>query len=765
MRFAFCIFKYFPYGGIQRDGLRIAAELQRRGHEIRYYAREWEGERPDWLDYVRVPVAGLTRHGIYRAYERWVARDLAARPVDFVFGLNKMRGLDAYFAGDSCYAEKSRTQRNWLYRRLPRYRYFAATEAAVFGARRATRILNISPRQAALYQRHYATPADRFFELPPGIARDRVHDARSDDLGRRVRAELGIQTDERLLLFAGSGFRKKGLDRVLLGVAELRKTVSAETFAQTHLVVVGADKAEPFERMAVRLGVGERVRFLGGRDDLHALLFAADALLLPAYDENTGTVIVEALVAQLPAIVSADCGYAHYVSATGGGIVLEDPFAQRELDTILASIAGASLPLAEMAERGGTLAANDDIFAMPEVAAAELERFAAARGAGRVAFCLFKYFPYGGLQRDFLRIARAIGAAGFAVRVYVLHWEGDLPDGFDVVVVPRRGLLSHRSYRAYARWVRDHLRRRPVDLVVGFNKMPGLDLYFAADGCFEHKARALRGAWYSWLERYRFFASAERAVFGRGRDTRILLLTQTQREHFQLYYDTESERMELLPPGVGADRFADGDRGEHRPALLRELGVADDALLLLAIGSGFATKGLDRSIAALAALPEDLGRRALLLVVGADDEAPYRRQAARSGVQDRVRFLGGRADVPELLRASDVLLHPARVESGGVVLLEALIAGLPVIASSACGYAWHVESAGGGELLGEAFDTDGYASALERLLLSPQRRAEYGAAGRRYGASTQLTGLVERAVERIEALALERRQRRMGPAA
>ena len=54
----------------------------------------------------------------------------------------------------------------------------------------------------------------------------------------------------------------------------------------------------------------------------------------------------------------------------------------------------------------------------------------------QLACTLFKYFPYGGRQRDFLRIALACQARGHAIRVYVLSWQGDIPAGFEVVQVP-----------------------------------------------------------------------------------------------------------------------------------------------------------------------------------------------------------------------------------------------------------------------------------------------------------------------------------------
>jgi UDP-glucose:(heptosyl)LPS alpha-1,3-glucosyltransferase len=94
----------------------------------------------------------------------------------------------------------------------------------------------------------------------------------------------------------------------------------------------------------------------------------------------------------------------------------------------------------------------------------------------QLAFCLYKYFPYGGLQRDFLRIALASQARGHSVRVYTLEWDGELPPGFELVRVPVRALSNHRRYEKFTAWVQRDLAARPADRVVGFNKMPGLDV-------------------------------------------------------------------------------------------------------------------------------------------------------------------------------------------------------------------------------------------------------------------------------------------------
>ena len=121
----------------------------------------------------------------------------------------------------------------------------------------------------------------------------------------------------------------------------------------------------------------------------------------------------------------------------------------------------------------------------------------------QLAFVLYKYFPFGGLQRDFMRIAQECQARGHAIRVYTPIWEGEVPDGFEVVVVPVKALFNHHRNEKLTAWIAADLAKRPVDRVIGFNKMPGLDVYNAADGCFEDKAQNLRHSLYRRWGRYR----------------------------------------------------------------------------------------------------------------------------------------------------------------------------------------------------------------------------------------------------------------------
>lgn len=342
----------------------------------------------------------------------------------------------------------------------------------------------------------------------------------------------------------------------------------------------------------------------------------------------------------------------------------------------------------------------------------------------QLAFCLYKYFPFGGLQRDFLRIALACQAAGAAVRVYALSWQGEVPAGFERVIVPVRAWSNARRYAKFSAWVARDLAARPVDRVVGFNKMPGLDVYFAADACYEEKARSLRHPLYRLSGRYRHFAAYERAVFAPASPTQILLIAPAQQAVFQQYYATPAARFHVLPPGIARDRRAPANAAEIRAGFRREFGLADDDFLLLQVGSGFKTKGLDRSLLALAHLPVSLRERTRLMAIGQDEPSGFRRMAAGLGLAERVAILAGRSDIPRFLLGADLLIHPAYNENTGTVLLEALVAGLPVLCTAVCGYAPYVAAAEGGQVLAEPFAQGALDVALAAIMANaPLRRS------------------------------------------
>ena len=99
-----------------------------------------------------------------------------------------------------------------------------------------------------------------------------------------------------------------------------------------------------------------------------------------------------------------------------------------------------------------------------------------------VALALFRYFPHGGMQRDLAATARLLRDRCHEVTVFCHTLDGSPPTDVEVEVLPAPGRSNHSRARAFARALEHRLSVRRPDVVVGFDKMPGLDLYFAAAG-------------------------------------------------------------------------------------------------------------------------------------------------------------------------------------------------------------------------------------------------------------------------------------------
>ena len=366
-----------------------------------------------------------------------------------------------------------------------------------------------------------------------------------------------------------------------------------------------------------------------------------------------------------------------------------------------------------------------------------------------VAFCLYKYFPFGGLQRDFMRIAKTVAARGHQVRVYTRAWQGERPAEFTCIDVPVTAHSNHQRDKQYQSWVQQHLAEHPVDCVLGFNKMPGLDYYYAADVCYAAKVAKEKGFFYRLTPRYRHYAAFEQAVFAPGAKTQLLMLTENQINDFQRFYHTEDARFHRLPPGIYPDR-----KYSHQPAGSRERyreanGISSQQFLLLQVGSDFSRKGVSRSIAAVAALPTEIRHKTQLFVVGQDKPRAFAAQAEKLGIKENVHFFAGRDDVAQLMNAADVLLHPARQEAAGIVLVEAIAAGLPVLVSEVCGYAPHIAAAECGKILPEPFQQQVLDEALYQALADNALRDEWARKARNYADTQDLYSLPEHVADII----------------
>ena len=155
-----------------------------------------------------------------------------------------------------------------------------------------------------------------------------------------------------------------------------------------------------------------------------------------------------------------------------------------------------------------------------------------------------------------------------------------------------------------------------------------------------------------------------------------------------------------------------------------------EGLVFGTVGRLAPTKGHSYLIEAFAQVVKALPSSRLVMVGGGPLEGELKKKAMELGISSEVEFLGYRNDVPELLSGFDVFVFPSIAEGLPAAVLEAMAAGLPVIASEVGGIPEIFGKGGFGSLV-PAKDPDALASAMiEAGLVSPEKRFDMGWAGR-----------------------------------
>ncbi|ABD86904.1 glycosyltransferase family 4 protein [Rhodopseudomonas palustris] len=325
----------------------------------------------------------------------------------------------------------------------------------------------------------------------------------------------------------------------------------------------------------------------------------------------------------------------------------------------------------------------------------------------RVTLAVFQLDKLGGKERDSLAVARFLAARGHAVTVLTSSAPAAPEQQVQVLVLPIKGASNHARTTSFAAAVRAHHAAAAGDALLAFDRVPGADVFFAADPSYTLRYSGLT----SWLlPRRRAMLALERGLFDVTAKSHIFFLTARQRDEYRAAYRLDPARATILPLILHEERYVAVAARDDKAEIRARLGLAGDAVVALCIGIPAKRKGFDRALEALAAHPK------LQLILAGSSDRWIEPRVAQLGLQDRVRVLPYGADVVDLLSAADVFLHPAREEAAGVVLGEALLAGTPVIVSGVCGYAPEIARCRAGIVLPEPFETAALVRAIGEVL-------------------------------------------------
>lgn len=223
---------------------------------------------------------------------------------------------------------------------------------------------------------------------------------------------------------------------------------------------------------------------------------------------------------------------------------------------------------------------------------------------------------------------------------------------------------------------------------------------------------------------------------------RVVAATPAERADLQWLYEVHSDRVCVIPPGVDLLRFRPMDKNAAR----NQLGWPQPEHSLLYVGRIEALKGIDTLIRAMHFVRDQAPELALRVrIVGGDLEerfdalegemARLRALTYALGLQDQIEFLGsrGQEELPAYYAAADLVVMPSYSESFGMVALEAMASGRPVVASNVGGLTYLVQNGETGyhvregrpeELAGRVLTLLGDEAALQRMGAAARALAE-----------------------------------------
>ena len=300
-------------GGVEAAAFQLLRELGRRGVDVTVVCRRAEEAPPPGVRVLELRIPAGWQPLRLLAFSHRAAR--ASRGFDVVHAYSRTRRQHLYRAGGGSHAdymERVYTRPQFLRLLSPRHRAILAIEEAVF--RDPGQLLQCNARGTAnQITARYGVDPDRIAVVYNGVDTERFHPRNRGETRDRVRRELGLEGHA--VLFAGNGFRRKGLDRAIEALAR--------SSSPATLLVAGADDPAPYRRLATASGIGERVRFLGRRADVESLYAAADLLVLPTRYDAFANVCLEAMAAGLPVATTPTNGASELISHGENGLVLE----------------------------------------------------------------------------------------------------------------------------------------------------------------------------------------------------------------------------------------------------------------------------------------------------------------------------------------------------------------------------------------------------------------------------------------------------------
>ena len=313
----------------------------------------------------------------------------------------------------------------------------------------------------------------------------------------------------------------------------------------------------------------------------------------------------------------------------------------------------------------------------------------------KVALVIFNAEPTrGGTERYTHELARSLVARGHDVYIVATRFARSVEPAKQVHLDGAAGGRLKR-YRLFNRSLQEHLDSTKYDIVHAMLPVSRCDIYQPHAGIEAHnfsegyrrhegRVRQVISKLTNQLNaKRRLYADVERELLEVKRAA-VLCLSHAMQQIVDDHYDLNEDQVYTLLHGVDLAAFDNKRAAGSRDEVRRQYGLNPDDVVALLMSNNLRLKGLRQAMQALRVIaPRD--PRVKLLVVGSDETDDYRRLAQQMGIEQSVVFAGPTDEPARAHAAADLLVLPTAYDSCGLVILESLAMGRPVITTRSAG--------------------------------------------------------------------------------
>lgn len=336
----------------------------------------------------------------------------------------------------------------------------------------------------------------------------------------------------------------------------------------------------------------------------------------------------------------------------------------------------------------------------------------------RIGFCIPKYGTIGGAEGFAASLADELASDHlWEIHVFANQWQpSKVPVNFHRIPVP----LFPRFIRplSFAFFAHRACVKKGIDIIHAHDRMFGPDIYTLhgiphllwVKEVRKKKYPSLFDLTLGWVE--------ERMVNTQS-SCQFIAVSNLTKEYFLKRYPEAAPRVSVIHPGINEEEITGPAPASLRHKIREKYNIPWDIPLVLFVSMNFYVKGLDFLISALGKMRLLFpGADFHLVVVGRDKEKPYQRMAMNAGIGNRVTFTGAltRKELNELYSSADLFVMPSRFDTFGIVVLEAMAKGLPVILSTKVGAKDLVEDNVNGFTIDDPGETVRFASVINYVL-------------------------------------------------